>query len=459
MPEGLAVGGSQEATALLQNDKKPHENNRFNNDKTSLLYDRNHNSNHNHNHSNNKLNHTYGSIANSHNKQNDTNTTNNSTKASNNSDNTSIATSATSSNAATVRHTIMSVLESSHSKSESNQNAATITPYFDSYQTTTATSSNNNKNNTFFSVNQHNNETITNFNFTRDNPTPTSRKQAIRINTNITNNTSNNSSKQTMDAKKARISVYNITRYTPSETGRNERDESEDIHIKYAQRSHHLNEVQRGNATIISSTFNIVKNIVGIGVLTIPWAVATVGIIPAIILTSFSCVASYACAIVLAWSAEALNVYTYRELAHYTFGKNFARFMDLILFLFLFCVCILYVVFLGDFLDVGLQLFGITLNKDKELFFNPNSFYDVWHSKYCLQTVLVFFVLYPLTLLPKINSLTFSSILGLMAMLFTLALFGYDFFGYVCFFFVFVHMLFLLSLFFLGLVSVCKLYF
>ena len=109
---------------------------------------------------------------------------------------------------------------------------------------------------------------------------------------------------------------------------------------------HHLNKQPSDNPRALSSIFNFVKKIM----LTILWAISTFGLISAMILTAISFITSYL---------------TTAILAHYTFGKNFARVMDFMLLLFPFMVCILYIARLQQFhilvCDLGAVLSAITL--------------------------------------------------------------------------------------------------
>ena len=51
--------------------------------------------------------------------------------------------------------------------------------------------------------------------------------------------------------------------------------------------------IDRGFASNISTSFNIIKGIMGVGLLTIPWCIDTVGLLPSLILMTISFLLSY----------------------------------------------------------------------------------------------------------------------------------------------------------------------
>ena len=152
---------------------------------------------------------------------------------------------------------------------------------------------------------------------------------------------------------------------------------------------------------IIINVFNLVKHILTIGVLEIPGGIGTVGLISALVLTTISSITHL--------TAIVLENKIFKWI--YTFDKHFARLMG----------C------LGDSISIALELFGIILTHNTYKCFH-SSMNDVLYSKDFVQTILVFFILYPLTSLPKIHSLAISSLIVFIAMFHTIRLFRYDFF-------------------------------
>eukprot|EP01084_Bolivina_argentea_P016027 30027_1 len=108
--------------------------------------------------------------------------------------------------------------------------------------------------------------------------------------------------------------------------------------------------LNKGTASSISTSFNIIKGIMGVGLLTLPWSISNIGLIPSFILVIISFILSYIPWIMLCLLCQQYHVYTYRDIGSIIFGNKFAIALDIILLIFLYLVCILYVVFLSQFI-------------------------------------------------------------------------------------------------------------
>mmetsp|Transcript_75852 Transcript_75852/g.93140 ORF Transcript_75852/g.93140 Transcript_75852/m.93140 type:complete len:490 (-) Transcript_75852:23-1492(-) len=182
-------------------------------------------------------------------------------------------------------------------------------------------------------------------------------------------------------------------------------------------------------ATIISSIFNTCKGMIGIGLLTLPWAVSNVGLIPMIVLLTLSTIASYIGWMILCLGCEQTYVFDYRDLGLHSYGKKLAFFIDVILLVFLFTICILYIVFLGQFITSALASFDIFVSPINFDFENIHNFQDLLATKWFILTIIQFAILFPLTLLPNLNALSWTSFIGLMGILYTTVLVAIEFFG------------------------------
>lgn len=178
-----------------------------------------------------------------------------------------------------------------------------------------------------------------------------------------------------------------------------------------------------------SVTFNITKGCLGVGVLTMPWATQNVGIIPAAIILFLSFAASFLGWLFLCYVSHTLDVYEYRQLGQVLYGSKFALAIDLSLLFFLLLVCILYVIFIGDFICIGLREFNLNMDDGNGFdILYSSSVEDIICSKLFIVTLWVFLILFPLSLLRKLDSLKYSSLLGILATFYVVFIAVYNFY-------------------------------
>mmetsp|Transcript_27804 Transcript_27804/g.45857 ORF Transcript_27804/g.45857 Transcript_27804/m.45857 type:complete len:562 (+) Transcript_27804:22-1707(+) len=188
--------------------------------------------------------------------------------------------------------------------------------------------------------------------------------------------------------------------------------------------------LQSNMASNISTSFNIIKGIMGVGILTMPWSISNVGLLPSVILILLSFVLSYICWILLCYLCQHYNVYAYRDIGFVLFGHKFANFLDVVLLVFLYLVCILYIVFLSEFAMDGLSEFGIPID-DSITFSNLYTIASLSQfvkTKFFIITASVFVILFPLSLLPRLDMLKYSSFLGIIGCFYTIGLVAFVFF-------------------------------
>ena len=91
---------------------------------------------------------------------------------------------------------------------------------------------------------------------------------------------------------------------------------------------------------------------------------------------------------------------------------------------------ILYVVFLGQFVADGLMEFNIKINTSMSFgeLHSITSFKEFVLTKFFILTFAILFILFPLTLLPKLDSLKYSSFLGIIGCLYSIGLVAFNFF-------------------------------
>eukprot|EP01084_Bolivina_argentea_P109155 195100_1 len=175
--------------------------------------------------------------------------------------------------------------------------------------------------------------------------------------------------------------------------------------------------------------FSIVKSIVGCGILSLPWATANIGLLPTLILLFISLIFSLICWTFLVTASERLKVFEFRDIGLKLYGQNFASITDIILTLVSCMYCILYLVYIGDFISNGLSEYGILINQQIISDINITSFYSFISTKFFILTLTLYCILFPLTLLPRLDYLKYSSIIGMIATTITVAYIAYNFFN------------------------------
>ena len=160
-----------------------------------------------------------------------------------------------------------------------------------------------------------------------------------------------------------------------------------------------------GQGTYFSSVFTLLTAAMGTGVLTLPYSVLCVGIVPAVAL-----IAGYG--IVMA-----LTLYIYVRTAHndgstslamlsgVNLGKTARRLMEITTVIYCMFSCV------GCFIVVA------DITKEPVSYFICNSTPCVWTERYILQSVAGIFMLPPL-FLREITSLRFSAVLGILSVFF-----------------------------------------
>ena len=194
-----------------------------------------------------------------------------------------------------------------------------------------------------------------------------------------------------------------------------------------------INTSMDGDSSSVTVIFNITKGQIGLGILTMPWAINNIGIIPAIILIVVGLISTYIPWMFLCLCCHHNNVYQYRSIALKLYGPKMALFIDAVLLLTLFAVCVLYIIFIGDFLVTGIEAYGVEVDNTFPTAWtiNHDSVQQLFTSKWFLVTIIVFFILFPLALCKKLDYLKYSSLIGIFTSLYAVVLVVVEFFAYV----------------------------
>ena len=156
---------------------------------------------------------------------------------------------------------------------------------------------------------------------------------------------------------------------------------------------------------LLSSILNLIKNIVATSMLTMPYGTSLSGLFPSIIMCILIGTLSAFTFGILGLLCGESRVVSYRQLCEKFLGKRIGNFIDLMLAAYTLPCCIGYVCFVCDCMQVMLV----------ELTEAPNAFYT---SRAFIGIVLSVLILLPLCSTDKIHSLTWTSILGLGAIIY-----------------------------------------
>ncbi|GLE03705.1 hypothetical protein PINS_up012607 [Pythium insidiosum] len=156
--------------------------------------------------------------------------------------------------------------------------------------------------------------------------------------------------------------------------------------------------------SIRGSVFNLAGATLGAGALSLPYAVAVSGIgfaVAQLLLAAFLTVYTIR---LLIRAEDLTKLKSYEDLALYCFGKKVAIFVELNILIFCFGIAVAYLVTLGDIVTpLGELVFGA---------------HSLLAQRWVLMSIACVTIMLPLSLLKDISSLQFSSILGVLSIIF-----------------------------------------
>jgi sodium-coupled neutral amino acid transporter 7/8 len=153
---------------------------------------------------------------------------------------------------------------------------------------------------------------------------------------------------------------------------------------------------------VVSSIFILLSATLGAGCLAFPFAFKESGILLGFGMMALAAVAAFYSIHLLVICAEATNKHSYEELARYTFGRWVEVVLDVAIIVFTWGSAVAYLVIIGDTLPPLAELIGIP----------PDIFLA---KRWFLMSMCTIFFLFPLTLLVRLSSLRFTSLIGFLA--------------------------------------------
>lgn len=167
-------------------------------------------------------------------------------------------------------------------------------------------------------------------------------------------------------------------------------------------------EVTKGGSSLGTSMLNLSKNIIGAGMLSLPFAMKGAGVVPFLIGITFMGILNAYTFFLLGWCCRATGARSFGELWSKTFGQQSAWLADLSVMLNNGLACLAYCVLTGDFLSKALAglLPGLPF----------------LHARGADLGLVAVMLLIPLSLLKDMAPLRFSSLAGLAATLYGFSL-------------------------------------
>eukprot|EP01063_Lacrimia_lanifica_P022448 TRINITY_DN30036_c0_g1_i1.p1 TRINITY_DN30036_c0_g1~~TRINITY_DN30036_c0_g1_i1.p1 ORF type:complete len:472 (+),score=183.46 TRINITY_DN30036_c0_g1_i1:105-1520(+) len=106
-----------------------------------------------------------------------------------------------------------------------------------------------------------------------------------------------------------------------------------------------------GGATVAASALNLINNVVGAGLFSMPWAMKRATVLPGLAICLATCLVNGLCYILLAKSCEAAQAFTYLSIGTKAFGPAFGNLAQLCVLFYSLGSSLSFVVLVGDFLS------------------------------------------------------------------------------------------------------------
>lgn len=161
-----------------------------------------------------------------------------------------------------------------------------------------------------------------------------------------------------------------------------------------------------GSASALTTGVNMAVNVIGAGLLSMPWCLSRASVLPGLGLMALVCLLSGASVVVICACAERARVLSFVDLGTAAAGPRFGRFSQVVAAVYAAGSCISDVVLIGDFVPTALVGLGV----------RP----DAWYARReALLLAVGGAVLLPLSLSRNLSRLRYSSLLALVGILFS----------------------------------------
>ncbi|KAA0164728.1 hypothetical protein FNF31_02265 [Cafeteria roenbergensis] len=164
------------------------------------------------------------------------------------------------------------------------------------------------------------------------------------------------------------------------------------------------------NATMLGTVMGIANNVVGAGMLSLPWCLMQASLIPGLtLMVGISALAALSVVVICASADLAGGVYTFKELGARAVGPGFGVFLQVVVALYTLGSCISYAVLLLDFIPNILE--GISGQQG-----------EWWESRWFIILVLAGLVLLPMSLFRDLSRFEFTSTIAVVCVMLTVGI-------------------------------------
>ena len=169
-----------------------------------------------------------------------------------------------------------------------------------------------------------------------------------------------------------------------------------------------IKKVKEGTSSLFVTILNMIKLMIGSGMLSLPWAFAHVGLFPGIIAAIFCATFDFIAAMFLIYSSEITQIFEYSALLR-TLGKVWEYAGAITLLYVVSGSLVGYLILIGDFVNDALIQLGI-----------PSDFIPA--QRQIIIILATCFILTPLVLCKNLSSLRYSSFIGIFAIFYCVIL-------------------------------------
>eukprot|EP01061_Rhynchopus_euleeides_P022649 TRINITY_DN3699_c0_g1_i3.p1 TRINITY_DN3699_c0_g1~~TRINITY_DN3699_c0_g1_i3.p1 ORF type:complete len:540 (+),score=130.84 TRINITY_DN3699_c0_g1_i3:149-1621(+) len=148
-------------------------------------------------------------------------------------------------------------------------------------------------------------------------------------------------------------------------------------------------------ATVWASSLNLINNVVGAGLFSMPWTMKRASIAGGVMLCAYTCFINSISYHIIARCCDMSGSFTYLDIGNRCFGPRFGIFAQTCVLLYSLGSCLSFVVLVGDFLSGETGVFG--------------------YNRPLIVFVVSLFVFLPLSLLRNTESLKWTSLVSLIA--------------------------------------------
>jgi amino acid permease len=181
-------------------------------------------------------------------------------------------------------------------------------------------------------------------------------------------------------------------------------------------------EGRRRNTNLLKAVFNLTKSAIGLGALFLPGNVRRMGLVGGALMIAVGALTSGASLHLLSRLAHHYNVGDYFELGMAAFGPRMALLDTVMLVVFQLGGLIAYTKFAGSYLSSGIQLFIVLRDPEAATPSIP-----WWRGYQFLSVVLSAVLIFPLSLLGDLSILGYTSLAGMLCILYNAVLTVVDF--------------------------------